>query len=168
MNTDPRVDAYVAKAASFAQPILKEVRARVRKACPDAEETIKWNVPFYVLGGKLLASMAAFKQHTKIGVWADMRPTFYDVTSVAELPSAKEFAQSLNAAASLGAAPKSVSTSKKPTAEKPAAQKSTTKKASKKSAPAAKPKKSAAKQAAPAAEAKKAASGKPRVRASKA
>jgi hypothetical protein len=105
MNTDARVDQYIAKAPDFASPILTEVRARVRRACPQASETIKWNVPFYVLGGKLLASMAAFKKHTKIGVWTGMKPNMRDVMHLSELPSARAFEQEVKtAAAAVGAA----------------------------------------------------------------
>lgn len=105
MNSDARVDQYIAKAPDFARPILTEVRARVRRACPQASETIKWNVPFYVLGGKLLASMAAFKKHTKIGVWTGMKPNMRDVTALAQLPAAKAFEKEVSAAAAaLGAA----------------------------------------------------------------
>ena len=80
MKTDPRVDAYIAQAPPFAQPILQEARSRVGKACPSAEETIKWNVPFFLLGDKILASMAAFKKHVKVGVWTGMMPKFVDVS----------------------------------------------------------------------------------------
>jgi len=99
MKTDPRVDAYIAEAPPFAQPILKEARSRVGKACPSAEETIKWNVPFFLLGDKILASMAAFKKHVKVGVWTGMMPKFADVSDVEELPAAKDFAQQLKTAA---------------------------------------------------------------------
>lgn len=99
MNTDARVDRYIAEAPDFARPILTEVRARVRRACPEANETIKWNVPFYVLAGKLLASMAAFKKHAKIGVWTGMKPNMRDVTQLSELPAAKAFERELKTAA---------------------------------------------------------------------
>jgi uncharacterized protein YdhG (YjbR/CyaY superfamily) len=99
MKTDPRVDAYIAQAPSFAQPILEEARSRVGKACPSAEETIKWNVPFFLLGDKILASMAAFKKHVKVGVWTGMMPKFVDVSEVEELPPSKDFAQQLQTAA---------------------------------------------------------------------
>jgi len=112
MNSDPRVDAYIAKSPAFAQPILTEVRARIRKACPPAEETIKWNVPFYVLDGQLFASLAAFKKHTKIGVWADGKGDFQDVTSVAELPPAKDFIRRLEANAKGSSAPRATPTKK--------------------------------------------------------
>jgi hypothetical protein len=97
--TDPRIDAYIAKAAAFARPILAELRARVRKAWPAAEETLKWNVPFFVYEGKPLVSMAAFKKHAKFGVWSGMMPTMVDVTTVDELPPAKAFADSVKEAA---------------------------------------------------------------------
>src|SRR3954471_2958494 len=99
MKADPRVDEYIEKAPAFAQPILKEARSRVGKACPSAEETIKWNVPFFLLGDKILASMAAFKKHVKVGVWTGMMPKFADVSDVDDLPPSKEFAQQLQTAA---------------------------------------------------------------------
>ena len=34
MNTDPRVDDYIAKSAEFARPILKHLRALVHEAVP--------------------------------------------------------------------------------------------------------------------------------------
>lgn len=105
-TADPRVDAYIAKAPPFARPILAETRARIRKAVPMAEETIKRNVPFYLLDGRLLASMAAFKAHAKVGVWCEEKPVMVDVTTVAELPSAKAFAEQLKAAAKKPAAKK--------------------------------------------------------------
>lgn len=98
-NSDPRVDAYIAKAPEFARPILAEARARVHQACPAVEETIKWNVPFFLHQGKMIANMAAFKQHAKVGVWDGMNPTFVDVKSVDELPAAKAFVQSVKEAA---------------------------------------------------------------------
>ena len=98
-NSDPRIDAYIAKAPEFARPILAEARTRVHQACPAVEETIKWNAPFFLHQGKIIASMAAFKQHAKVGVWDGMSPTFVDVKSVDELPAAKTFAQSVKEAA---------------------------------------------------------------------
>jgi uncharacterized protein YdeI (YjbR/CyaY-like superfamily) len=66
---DPRIDAYIAKSAPFAQPILTTLRERVHAACPDVEETIKWGMPTFVYGGGILCGMAAFKQHASFGFW---------------------------------------------------------------------------------------------------
>jgi uncharacterized protein YdeI (YjbR/CyaY-like superfamily) len=66
---NPKVDAYIAKAQPFAQPILTHIRELAHKACPDVDEEIKWSMPFFVLGGVILGHMAAFKQHCAIGFW---------------------------------------------------------------------------------------------------
>lgn len=60
---DPRVDAYIAAAAPFARPVLAVLRERVHRACADIEEDIKWGMPAFMHGGRLLASMGAFKAH---------------------------------------------------------------------------------------------------------
>ena len=44
-SKDPRVDAYIAKSADFAKPILKHLRKIVHAGCPEVEETIKWQIP---------------------------------------------------------------------------------------------------------------------------
>ena len=65
---DPRVDEYIDKAAPFAQPILKQIRAVVHQACPDVEETLKWSMPSFTYKG-MLCGMAAFKEHASLGFW---------------------------------------------------------------------------------------------------
>ncbi len=66
---DARVDAYIAKAQPFAQEILVHLRRLMHKACPEAEETMKWSMPFFMLHGVILGNMAAFKQHCSLGLW---------------------------------------------------------------------------------------------------
>jgi len=66
-GTDRRIDAYIAQAAPFAQPVLARLREDVHAACPDAEEAIKWSMPFFMHGGRNLAHMAAFKAHCAFG-----------------------------------------------------------------------------------------------------
>jgi uncharacterized protein YdeI (YjbR/CyaY-like superfamily) len=65
---DKRVDAYIAKSADFAKPILTHIRAVVHETCPDVEETMKWNFPHFVYKG-MLCSMASFKEHCAFGFW---------------------------------------------------------------------------------------------------
>jgi uncharacterized protein YdeI (YjbR/CyaY-like superfamily) len=69
MPTDPRVDAYIASRAAFARPILAHLRARIHAVCPHAEEAIKWSMPAFMVGGRPLANMAAFKAHASFGFW---------------------------------------------------------------------------------------------------
>lgn len=68
-TTDPRIDAYIAKSAPFAQPILNHLRKLVHKACPQTVETMKWSFPHFDYKGEMLCSMAAFKQHCVFGFW---------------------------------------------------------------------------------------------------
>lgn len=68
-TTDPRIDAYIARSAPFARPLLEHLRELVHKACPQARETIKWGFPHFEFNGAILCSMAAFKQHSTFGFW---------------------------------------------------------------------------------------------------
>jgi uncharacterized protein YdeI (YjbR/CyaY-like superfamily) len=69
VKKDDRVDAYIANSADFAKPVLTHFRALVHKACPEAEEKIKWGFPNFDYAGKTMASMASFKEHCSIGFW---------------------------------------------------------------------------------------------------
>ena len=66
---DPRIDAYIAKSAPFAQPILRHLRALVHAACPAATDTLKWSHPSFEYSGKILCGIAAFKAHCTFGFW---------------------------------------------------------------------------------------------------
>ena len=68
-ESNPKVDAYIAKAQPFAQPILAHIRELVHKACPEVEEAIKWSMPFFMVRGVVLGHMASFKQHCALGLW---------------------------------------------------------------------------------------------------
>ena len=62
------IDAYIAKSADFAKPILIHLRKLVQEACPEVEEKIKWGMPFFDYKGPL-CNMASFKQHCSFGFW---------------------------------------------------------------------------------------------------
>jgi uncharacterized protein YdeI (YjbR/CyaY-like superfamily) len=91
---DPRVDAYIAKSAEFARPILTRIRKLVHAACPDVTETIKWNSPFYEHRG-ILVCTPAFKQHCALIFWKGKlilgkeKGKFRRLTSLADLPGGK-------------------------------------------------------------------------------
>ncbi len=106
---DPRVDAYIAKAAGFAKPILTHLRDVVHTACPEVEETIKWSVPHFMYKGNLCL-MSAFKEHCRFGFWKEslvMGPGGVDrgmgrrITSLEELPSDRELIAQVRKAARL-------------------------------------------------------------------
>lgn len=98
-SRDPRIDAYIAKSAEFARPILDHLRAVVHEACPEVEETIKWSRPFFTYRGATLCMMSAFKQHCSFGFWLGKQVTgteaedgagqFGKLTSARELPPKK-------------------------------------------------------------------------------
>ena len=66
---NPKVDAYIAKAAPFAEPILTHLRELIHKACGDVVEEMKWSRPFFLHGGVILCNISAFKQHCSFGFW---------------------------------------------------------------------------------------------------
>lgn len=56
------IDEYIAGFPPDVQAILQKVRATIRKAAPDAEETIKYRMPTFMLNGNLVY-FAGFKNH---------------------------------------------------------------------------------------------------------
>jgi uncharacterized protein YdeI (YjbR/CyaY-like superfamily) len=98
MSTDARIDAYIARQADFARPILEHLRSAVHSACPEAEETLKWSMPHFLYKGQMLVGMAAFNAHSTFGFWRarevlgetgaerDAMGQFGRLTSVADLP----------------------------------------------------------------------------------
>ena len=69
MQKNKLIDAYIAKAADFAKPILNHLRELVHATCPEAEEKMKWSFPHFDYKGEMMCSMAAFKQHAVFGFW---------------------------------------------------------------------------------------------------
>jgi uncharacterized protein YdhG (YjbR/CyaY superfamily) len=62
-NSTPRtIDEYIASFSSEVQAILEKVRATIKAAAPDAEETISYRIPTFTLHGNLV-HFAAFKKH---------------------------------------------------------------------------------------------------------
>jgi len=59
------VDEYISEQAEEVQPILAKVRETIKKAAPDAEERISWNMPTYWQKENLI-HFAAHKNHLGI------------------------------------------------------------------------------------------------------
>ena len=117
---DPRVDAYIAKSAGFAKPILTHLRKMIHETCPSVEETMKWSFPHFMYKGKgeknarVLCSMASFKQHCAFGFWytsggtmsgepkpAEGMGQYGKITSIADLPKDKELIKQIRDAVKL-------------------------------------------------------------------
>ncbi|NUQ18547.1 MAG: hypothetical protein HOP95_08870 [Sphingomonas sp.] len=112
MSSDPRIDAYIAKAQPFAQAILGKVRERVHAVLPDVEETMKWSMPAYTVAGKIVLMTPAFKAHAALNFWrgqeigdgeakAGAMGQFGKLTSVDDLPPDRELDQLIREAAAL-------------------------------------------------------------------
>jgi uncharacterized protein YdeI (YjbR/CyaY-like superfamily) len=98
---DKRVDAYIAKSADFAKPILRHLRELVHTAVPESGEEMKWSFPHFSYKG-MFCAMAAFKGHCTFGFWksglvaarvkemprlgADAMGQFGRITSLDDLP----------------------------------------------------------------------------------
>lgn len=112
MSREPRIDAYIAKARPFAQPILEKVREHVHALVPGVEETIKWGMPVYTIDGKILLITAAFKAHAALNFWrgqelrgdaanADAMGQFGKLATVADLPPDPELNRLIGEAAEI-------------------------------------------------------------------
>lgn len=106
---DPRVDAFIAGAQPFAQPILSHLRAVIHRACPQVEEAIKWGRPSFVHEGRILAVFGAFKAHASLTLWKmgeatgreeDGMGQFGRLTSLADLPDDAELIRLIRETAS--------------------------------------------------------------------
>ena len=115
-TTDPRIDAYIAARAEFARPILQHIRRLVHEAAPEAEETIKWGMPHFTVGGRIVAGMAAFKAHATLalrqagevpegtGTKREAMGQFGRLASIDDLPPEDELRQAIRGAADAAAA----------------------------------------------------------------
>lgn len=131
-SNDKRIDAYIAKAQPFAQPLLIHFRNIVHTACPDVQETIKWGFPHFDYKDEMMCSMAAFKQHCAFGFWkaslmkdkslkahADSESAmghFGRVTSFDDLPSDKKLIAYIKEAMKMN--DEGIKVEKKPVAKK--------------------------------------------------
>jgi len=115
VSHDRRIDDYIAKAQPFAREILTHVRERVHAVIPDVQEDIKWRMPAYLVGGKLVLITAAFKEHAALNFWRGQElesrhdtvgamGQFGKIKSLEELPSDAELDRLIREAAELAEA----------------------------------------------------------------
>lgn len=69
-KTPKKIDDYIAASSPEVQPILEKIRATIRDAAPDAEETISYRIPAFKQNG-ILVYFAAFKSH--IGLYPPIK-----------------------------------------------------------------------------------------------
>lgn len=56
------IDAYIQNYPDDVQKVLEKIRAVIKKAAPDAKETIKYGIPTFTLAGNLV-HFGAYKNH---------------------------------------------------------------------------------------------------------
>jgi uncharacterized protein YdhG (YjbR/CyaY superfamily) len=56
------IDDYISRYPKHIQDILQKIRQTIKKAAPEAEETINYQIPTFKLNGNLV-HFAAFKKH---------------------------------------------------------------------------------------------------------
>lgn len=128
---DPRIDAYIAGAPDYAQPVLHELRARIHRHCPQVEEAIKWRSPYFLCDG-MLGGMAAFKHYCSFGFWREkalletIEPRLKDTLArlgrfnhIEALPADSEFGELIQAALRLNRQPSSRPSARKPAQPRP-------------------------------------------------
>jgi uncharacterized protein YdeI (YjbR/CyaY-like superfamily) len=88
------------------------VRERVHAVVPDIQEAMKWSMPAYMVGGKIVLITAAFKAHMALNFWrgqelrgddanADAMGQFGKIGSLDELPPDAELDRLIREAADL-------------------------------------------------------------------
>lgn len=95
------VDAYIDQQEAAAQPRLRELRALLRAALPEAEERISWSMPTYWKGRNLI-HFAASKKHLGLYPGGEVTAVFaeelqaYDVSKgTIRLPYDRELPREL-------------------------------------------------------------------------
>jgi uncharacterized protein YdeI (YjbR/CyaY-like superfamily) len=108
MPEELRIEGYIENAAPFAGPILRHFRALVHAHVPEADETIKWGMPFFEYRGRQIAMMAAFKAHAGVAIFdgtpmsgGDGMGQFGKLTDVGQLPDDAAMAKLLTQAVAL-------------------------------------------------------------------
>ena len=57
------IDDYIAAFPQDVQATLEKIRLTIRAAAPDAQETISYHMPTFMLDGQYLVHFAAYKKH---------------------------------------------------------------------------------------------------------
>jgi uncharacterized protein YdhG (YjbR/CyaY superfamily) len=60
------VDTYIAAQPEAVRPVLARLRGLIRKALPEAEEVISYQIPAYKLAGRAVVYFAGWKAHVSL------------------------------------------------------------------------------------------------------
>ena len=68
---NPAVDTYIDGLPAEKQVPMRQLRATIRAAAPDADEVITYKMPGFKAHGSFLVSYDAFKRHYSLFPWND-------------------------------------------------------------------------------------------------
>ena len=68
---NPAVDTYIDGLPAEKQEPMRQLRATIRAAAPDADEVITYKMPGFKAHGSFFVSYDAFKQHYSLFPWND-------------------------------------------------------------------------------------------------
>ena len=78
------ITQYIDQFPRDVQAVLKKIRATIRKAAPNAEESISYQIPTYKVDGRPLVYFAGFKDHVSVyPVTAEVRENFAQLSRYA-------------------------------------------------------------------------------------
>ena len=67
MRAAPKnIDEYLASVPEPHKKMLQDLRLKIKRLVPEAEETISYQIPTFKLNGRMLVSFAAFKNHCSL------------------------------------------------------------------------------------------------------
>jgi uncharacterized protein YdhG (YjbR/CyaY superfamily) len=72
------VDEYIASQPKAVQVVLRRVRSAIRKALPEAEEVISYQIPAFRLHQRILLYFAVWKQHYSLYPALEVASAFRD------------------------------------------------------------------------------------------
>lgn len=71
------IDGFFARQPAVLQPLARALRTLVEEAAPDARSSIKWGMPFFMIGDGMMCAIGAHKAHVNLilsgphGTYAD-------------------------------------------------------------------------------------------------
>jgi uncharacterized protein YdhG (YjbR/CyaY superfamily) len=80
LKTPKTMDDYIAGFSGDVQERLKKIRMTIREAAPQAQETMKYNIPTFTFNGNLI-SFAAYKKHIGLYPAPEGDPEFHQELS---------------------------------------------------------------------------------------
>jgi hypothetical protein len=63
--SSPLIDEYIAALPAWQRDKLTQLRKAIHRLIPSVEEGWKWDVPVFLINGRLVCAMSAFAKHTK-------------------------------------------------------------------------------------------------------